>query len=146
MIKNNFSYTQEAKLSDTERSNKFASVIAKMLDNKLAKDIVILNISNVSVISDYFVICSGDTGTQVGAMTGYVKEKIKELYQRLPIGEETDSKKRWSLVDYGDVIVHILHKEEREFYAIEKFWSHACTISEEDWKKESEDINLNNIT
>ncbi len=129
-------------MSDTVDSSKFASAIAKMLDNKLAKDIIILNISNVSVLSDYFVICSGDTSTQVRAMSGYVKEKVKELYQRLPIGEEIDSKNRWSLVDYGDVVVHILHKEEREFYAIEKFWSHACTISEDDWKKESEDISL----
>jgi len=121
-------------------SYKFASVIARILDNKQAKDITILNIANVSVLADYFVICSADTNTQVKAMTGYVREQIKDLYTRIPAGEETDLRNRWNLLDYGDVIVHILHKEERETYAIEKFWNHACKIEQESWMSESEDM------
>jgi ribosome-associated protein len=114
------------------------SVIARILDNRLAKDITILNISNVSVMADYFVICSGESSTQVRAMTGYVKEYVKKLFGRLPNGEETDVKNRWNLLDYGDVIVHVLHKEERETYAIEKFWNHGFKVKQEDWMKESE--------
>ncbi len=100
-------------------SYKLASVIARILDDKLAKDIAILNISNVSVLADYFVICSADTNTQVKALTGYVRDRVKHLFERIPAGEENDLKNRWNLLDYGDVIVHILHREERETYAIE---------------------------
>ena len=121
-------------------SNKFASVIARMMDNKLAKDIVILDISNVSIMADYFVICSAETTTQVRALSSSIREKVKELFGRIPAGDESDARNRWNLLDYGDVIVHVLHREEREFYAIEKFWSHACTIDEETWMQESEDM------
>ena len=120
-------------------SDTLSSVVARILDDKLGKDITILNISNVSVLADYFVICSGDTATQVRALTSYVKEKVKNLFERLPNGQEHDLKNRWNLLDYGDVVVHVLHKEERETYAIEKFWNHAFKVSEEKWKKDSEE-------
>ena len=123
-------------------SYKFASIIARTLDDKLAKDISILNISNVSVLADYFVICSADTNTQVRALTESVRERVKGLFERIPCGEENDLKNRWNLMDYGDVIVHILHREERETYAIEKFWSHAFKVNEADWREESKEFSI----
>lgn len=128
-------------------SDKLSSVIARILDDKLGKDITILNIRNISVLADYFVICSADTATQVRALTSYVKEKIKDLFDRLPNGQENDLKNRWNLLDYGDVVVHILHREERETYAIEKFWNHAFKVSEDKWKDESKEYSeyLNKI-
>ena len=120
-------------------SQKFACAIARFLDDKLAKDISILNISNISVLADYFVICSADTNTQVKALTGSTREKVKEHFGRIPAGEETDLKNRWNLLDYGDVIVHILHKEERETYAIEKFWNHALRVAKETWLEQSKE-------
>lgn len=120
-------------------SDKLASVIARILDDKLGKDISILNISNVSVLADFFVICSADTATQVRALTSYVKEKVKNLFERLPNGQENDLKNRWNLLDYGDVVVHILHREERETYAIEKFWNHAFKVSQDKWMADSEE-------
>lgn len=123
-------------------SYKLASVIARVLDDKQAKDISILNISNVSVLADYFVICSGDTNTQVKALTNHVRESIKKFFGRIPSGEENDLKNRWNLMDYGDVIVHVLHKEERETYAIEKFWNHALRLERQDWEKESEEYSI----
>ncbi len=120
-------------------SDKFACVIARILDDRQGKDIKILNISNISVLADYFVICSSDTSTHVKALTGYVREKIKDFFNRIPIGEENDAKNRWNLLDYGDVIVHILHKEERETYAIERFWNHAFCVNEEEWMEKSKE-------
>lgn len=120
-------------------SEKLSSVIARILDDKKGKDISILNISNVSVMADYFVICSSDTSTQVRALTSYVRERIKDIFERIPTGQENDLKNRWNLLDYGDVVVHILHKEERETYAIEKFWNHAFKVSQETWMKDSEE-------
>jgi len=125
-------------------SDKFASIIARILDDKKAKDIKILNISNISVLADYFVICSSDSTTQVKALTSVLREKIKDLFERIPIGEENDTKNRWNLLDYGDVIVHVLHKEERETYAIERFWNHAYCVSEEEWKEKSKEYSIYN--
>ena len=120
-------------------SNKLACVIARVLDDKLASNISILNISNVSSLGDYFVIASADSPTQVKSLMMSVKKKKKKHFERLPIRTENDLKNRWNLLDYGDVIVHILHKDERETYAIEKFWSHAFSISEETWKENSKE-------
>ena len=116
-------------------SKKLACVIARTLDDKLGKDITILNISNVSSLSDYFVIVTGDSTPQVKALMNNTKERIKELFSRAPIRMENDLKNRWNLLDYGDVVVHILHKEERETYAIEKFWSNAFSIAEDEWRE-----------
>jgi len=120
-------------------SYKLASVIARTLDDKQGKDIAILNISNVSSLADYFVIVSGDSTTQVKALMNNTREQIKKFFNRLPIRIENDLKNRWNLLDYGDVVVHILHKEERETYAIEKFWNNAFRIPEFDWKEASEE-------
>ena len=121
-------------------SHKLASVIARTLDDKLGKDITILNISNVSSLADYFVIASGDSTTQVKALMSNTRERIKAIFNRLPIRMENDLKNRWNLLDYGDVVVHILHKDERETYAIEKFWNNAFRIPEFDWKEASEEF------
>lgn len=118
-------------------SHKLACIIAQILDDKLGKDITILNISHVSSLADYFVIVSGDSTPQVRALMETVKDKIKKLFSRLPVRNENDQKNRWNLLDYGDVVVHILHKEERENYALEKFWSHAFSIGEDEWRQEA---------
>ena len=118
-------------------SYKFACIVARFLDEKIAKDISILNISNVSSFADYFVICSAQSNTQVKALTENLADKVKQTFTRLPMGRENDAKNRWNLIDYGDVVVHILHQEDREAYAIEKFWNHAFSIPRETWLKES---------
>lgn len=120
-------------------SKKLACIIARTLDDNLGKNISVLNISNVSSLADYFVIVTGDSTPQVRALTENTAFRIKELFQRLPLKTENDAKNRWNLIDYGDVVVHILHKEEREAYAIEKFWNNAFCVSEDEWKELSEE-------
>ena len=126
-------------MSEGLTSYKFACVVARFLDEKIAKDISILNISNVSSFADYFVICSTQSNTQVKSLTENLADKVKQTFTRLPHGKENDMKNRWNLIDYGDVVVHILHQEDREAYAIEKFWNHAFSIPRETWLKESEE-------
>lgn len=120
-------------------SKKLACIIAGSLDDKLGKDITILNISNVSSLADYFVIATGDSTPQVKALMENTKDRIKKLFGRSPFRMENDAKNRWNLLDYGDVVVHILHRDERETYAIEKFWSNAFSVSEEEWKEISKE-------
>ena len=121
-------------------SHKLACAIAQFLDDKLAKEITILNLSNVSSLADYFVIASGDSTPQVKALLENTKDKVKNIFKRLPVRSERDLKNRWNLLDYGNVVVHILHKEERETYALEKFWSHAFSITEDEWRKEAKEF------
>ncbi len=125
-------------------SHKFACIVAQILDDKLAKDITILNISNVSSLADYFVIVTGDSTPHVKSLMETVKDKVKTDFTRLPIRQENDVKNRWNLIDYGDVVVHILHKEERETYAIEKFWNHAYSIQENEWREVAKDFSQYN--
>ena len=73
-------------------SHKFACAVAQFLDDKLAKDITILNISNVSSLADYFVIATGDSTPQVKALMETVKDKVKTVFSRLPIRQENDVK------------------------------------------------------
>ena len=118
-------------------SKLLACVVARTLDDNLGKSISVLNISNVSSLADYFVIVTGDSTPQVRALTENTTFRIKELFQRLPMKMENDAKNRWNLIDYGDVVVHVLHKDERDAYAIEKFWSNAFSISENEWMEVS---------
>lgn len=123
-------------------SKKLSSVIARILDDRKASDILILNVANVCVLSDYFVIASASSTTQVKGLTSSLREKIKELFNRIPNGDENDLKNRWNLLDYGDVIVHIMYNDERENYALEKFWNHALKVSREDWEEESKEYSV----
>ena len=126
-------------MTEESTSYKFACIVARILDEKIASNISILNISNVSSFADYFVIASAQTSTQVKALTENLADKIKQTFARLPHGKENDAKNRWNLIDYGDVVVHILHQDDRDAYAIEKFWNHAFSIPKETWLKESEE-------
>ena len=121
-------------------SEKLASVIARILDDNKALDVVILNVSNVCSLSDYFIIATGTSTTQVRGLTETIKKKIKEIFQRIPIGSETEKANRWNLLDYGEVVVHIMHSTERENYKIEKFWSHAMTVNREQWEENSKEF------
>ena len=120
-------------------SLEMAHEVVKTLDAKKAVGIRALQTGSVTSVADYFVICSAQSNTQVKALTENVADKVKQTFSRLPLGKENDIKNRWNLIDYGDVVVHILHQEDREAYAIEKFWNNAFSIPKETWLKESEE-------
>ena len=105
---------------------------------------MVLSVANICVLSDYFVIASASSTSQVKGLTSSLREKIKELFGRIPNGDENDLKNRWNLLDYGDVIVHIMHFEQRETYALEKFWNHALKVPREEWEEESKEYSVYN--
>ena len=123
-------------------SKQLACIIARIADDKLGKNISVLNISNVSSLADYFVLVTGDSTPQVRALTEDISKRIKDLFSRLPVKTERDSKNRWNLLDYGDVVVHVMHKDERDTYAIEKFWSNAFCINEDEWLELSKEYSM----
>lgn len=121
-------------------SEKFASAIARFLDDNKAKDIVILNVANVCSLSDYFIIATGSSTPHVRALTENIRKKIKDVFSRLPMGEESERMSKWNLLDYGEVVVHIMNQEQRDTYKIEKFWSHALTMEREVWEENSKEF------
>ena len=121
-------------------SEKFASAIARFLDDNKAKDIVILNVANVCSLSDYFIIATGSSTPHVRALTENIRKKIKDIFSRLPMGEESERMSKWNLLDYGEVVIHIMNQEQRDTYKIEKFWSHALTLDREVWEENSKEF------
>ena len=98
-----------------------AALAVKALDEKLGKDIKVIDIHEVSVIADYFVIASGSNQNQVEAMMDAVEEKLgKAGYAPKQI--EGSKSSSWILMDYGDVIVHLFDEENRLFYDLERIW------------------------
>lgn len=95
---------------------------------KKAFDIRILNVAQLGTITDYFVLCSGNSVTQVKAITDEIEEKL-QLKGMTPSHKEGYATARWILMDYGDFIVHVFHKEDREFYDLERYWNDAEAIS-----------------
>ncbi|NWF99070.1 MAG: ribosome silencing factor [Nitrospirae bacterium] len=100
---------------------------AKAASGKKAKDIQILDLQSLTTITDYFLICSGDSITQVKAIQEQIEEKLKESGIR-PQGIEGLRYAHWVLMDYGDVIIHIFEEETRSFYELEKLWIDAKKI------------------
>ena len=96
-----------------------ARKIAAVLDEKKASDIVIIDLSEKSIIADYFVIASGHSTTQVKALCDNLEEKLSEEGLE-PRRTEGTREGRWGVLDYGDVTVHIFNDESRLFYHLER--------------------------
>jgi len=94
---------------------------------KKAVDPVILDLTGLTVIADYFVICSGENTPQVKAITDFIEEALAGKGVK-PSRIEGLSHRHWVLIDYGDVIIHIFIKETREYYSLEKLWMDAATL------------------
>jgi ribosome-associated protein len=101
--------------------------MVEAVEDKKAINVVTLNLEGISLIADYFIICHGNSETQVQAIGSSVREKAGELGIRVR-GIEGMNTARWVLVDLGDVVVHIFHRDEREFYNLERLWSDAKIV------------------
>lgn len=95
--------------------------ICEILYDKKARDIIALDVRELTSVCEYMVIASGRSTTQVHALTDEVEEKLKEL-EIEPRRIEGASEARWVILDYGYITVHIFHVEEREFYHLERLW------------------------
>ena len=104
------------------RQKKMAKIVYEALDEKKGYDIKLIDISEITMIADYFVIASGDSTTQIQAMINNVEEHMhKNGYAVKRV--EGNKNSTWVLMDFGDVIVHIFDKEDRLFYDLERIWA-----------------------
>lgn len=104
-----------------------ALLAAEAASEKKAEDIVILEVSTLIGITDFFVIASGNNERQVSTIVDEVERKLRETGHK-PYRREGEREGRWVLLDYLDIVVHVFHKEEREFYELERLWKDAARV------------------
>ena len=98
---------------------------AKACDNKKGKDIKIININKVSYLSDWILITEGQSDVQVRSISNSVETELKEFANIQPLRKEGINEAKWTLLDYGELIVNIFQPEYRKFYDLESFWSNG---------------------
>lgn len=115
-------------------SRDLARLAARAASSKQAEDIVILDVSELITITDFFVIASGGNERQLKTIADEVVRALKEEDVR-PVRQEGDPGARWLLLDFVDFVVHVFHEEEREFYRLENLWRDAPVVR---WEEEVE--------
>ncbi|KGN39893.1 ribosome silencing factor [Knoellia sp. CPCC 206435] len=105
----------------TDRSLELARAAAHAAAEKLATTIVGIDVSEQLAITDIFVIASAETERQVGAIVDEVEDSLREMGSK-PVRREGQRDGRWVLIDFGDIVVHVQHDDEREYYELERLW------------------------
>ena len=109
-------------------SQELAVIAGRAASDKKAEDIVAIDVAELLVVTDYFVICTGRNDRQVRTIADEVEEQMRVLGGVKPIGREGVAEARWVLLDFGDLVVHVFQPEEREFYRLERLWGDAPRV------------------
>ena len=119
----NINSAETAELTSLENASakELAEAIAEVLDSKKGRDIKVIYVEDKTVITEYFVICTGNSSTQVRALLGEVEYRMEQRGVT-PYGVEGRDNNSWMILDYSNVIVHVFSREAREFYNLEKLY------------------------
>ncbi|MEN6326849.1 MAG: ribosome silencing factor [Syntrophomonas sp.] len=107
---------------------KLVQLVADACLDEKANDLTILNVADLTIIADYFVIASGRSTIQVKSIVEHVEEKLKE-YGIMPIRKEGLEEGLWGVMDYGSTILHVFREQEREYYKLEDLWGEAREVA-----------------
>ncbi|HEX6981386.1 MAG TPA: ribosome silencing factor [Balneolaceae bacterium] len=124
-----FTSTNNAKTADSDR---LIEVIAEALLEKQAEDITVLDVHELTTLADKFVVCHAASDVQIKAIANNVYKETSEKLNEKPWKEEGRDSRRWVILDYVNVVVHIFKKELREYYALERMWNDAPVRKIED--------------
>ena len=108
-------------MSATDHAVALVHTAARAASDKLARHIMAFDVSEQLAITDAFLLASATNDRQVKAIVDEIEEKLRDMGEK-PIRREGERDGRWVLIDYGDVVVHVQHEEERQFYALERLW------------------------
>ncbi len=108
-------------MAATDRALELARAAAVAAEDKLASTITAIDVSKQLALTDIFVIVSASNERQVGAIVDAVEDRLREMGSK-PVRREGQREGRWVLIDFGDIVVHVQHEEEREFYELERLW------------------------
>lgn len=109
-------------------SREIALLAATAASDKKAEEIVVVDVAELLVIVEYFVICTGRNDRQVRTIADEMEDQLRIEAKIKPIGREGTDEGKWVLIDFGDVVAHVFQPEEREFYRLEKLWSEAPRV------------------
>ena len=107
-------------------------LINEAIEDKKGFDIEVMEIGKMTTIADYFIIASGNSSNQVASIANEVETKMEKEGIHMLTEKEGYRGSRWVILDYEDVIVHLFHKEEREYYNLERLWSEFEKLSKEE--------------
>ncbi|MFC2948416.1 ribosome silencing factor [Virgibacillus sediminis] len=110
------------------KNEQIIQLVAEACDDKRAEDIVALDMNEVSLVADYFLICHGSNERQVQAIARAIKDTMDENNISVTRIEGLEQA-RWVLVDIGDIVCHIFHKDERHYYNLERLWGDAAPVA-----------------
>ncbi|ASR41051.1 ribosome silencing factor [Ligilactobacillus agilis] len=116
-------------------SKELLETVVKAADSKRAEEIVALDVANVSLLADYFVIMQANSERQVKAIADEIEEKVAAAGVQVRDIEGKNAA-NWVLLDFGDVVVHVFRTETRQFYNLEKLWAEAPLVDVSDWVKD----------
>ena len=114
-------------MTATDRAVELVVTAARAASDKLASQIVAFDVSDQLAITDAFVLASATNERAVGAIVDEVEDKLRDAGAK-PIRREGHREGRWVLLDYGDIVVHVQHDEDREFYALERLWKDCPVV------------------
>ncbi|WP_432924645.1 ribosome silencing factor [Microbispora sp. CA-135349] len=115
-------------MTASERSIQLVRVAAEAAAEKLADDIIAYDVSDQLVITDAFLLCSASNDRQVRAVVDEIEERLRVEADAKPVRREGEREGRWVLLDYLDIVVHVQHEEDRNFYALERLWKDCPSI------------------
>lgn len=113
---------------NTDNTLELVRIIAQAADDRKAGDLVVLKVTDVSYLTDYFVMVTGFSRPQVRAICDSIEDKLEKEFDTRPLRTEGKNEGNWVLLDYGAIIVHIMLPQERDYYNLEAFWAHAENI------------------
>jgi len=117
-------------INKSENQDQLISLIIKGIEEVKGENISILDLRKIeNTACDYFIICDGNSNTQVGAIAGSIQKTVSKAIKEKPWHIEGENNATWILMDYIHVVVHIFQKETREYYNIEDLWGDAKSIN-----------------
>ena len=115
-------------MTATDHAIELVHAAARAASDKLAENILAFDVSEQLVITDAFLLCSASNERQVKSIVDEIEDKLREIGAK-PVRREGERDGRWVLIDYAEIVVHVQHTEEREFYALERLWRDCPVIT-----------------
>ncbi|NDJ52914.1 MAG: ribosome silencing factor [Chloroflexi bacterium] len=110
------------------QTNDIARFAVDVILEKKGEDILLLDMRGVTILADYFIICSANSERQLRAIVEGIRGEVKETYSLYARNVEGQPETGWMVIDYGDIIIHVFSAEKRSYYSLEEFWRDATVL------------------
>lgn len=120
--------TRSKSITRLNKNSKIFKTIVKAIHDKKGEEIISLDLRKIpEAVADFFIICQASSTTQVKAIADFIEYQVKELCGENPYKHEGQATSQWILIDYVNIVIHVMHPEARKFYKLEDMWSDAAS-------------------